>query len=550
MKKIFKKIISIELIVLFFIISIVPSYAALNSDMIIWEEYWRKKNNVTRIEQAINRNFSYAKKEIEKKIINTNDIKIERIAGVDRFETAQKVAEKVMSLGGKTDRYGLVNGYKFPDAMAGGVLCGIEKMPMLLTDGRSIPNGYEHKKAIVFGGKEVVNIDESKILERFAGADRFETALKVARKLNKIKDKSSGKKGANLVDGFDFKGSMKAISNSIEHNRPLIFADTVRMEIPKSVVDFIKEFNELPFFVELDAGKFENFKNLIMDLRMEDLIEWAQAERITEEEYLKYRYPITTLFDLLNKEQETIIIVSSHDFADGLSASGLIGVLKNAGMVIVGKRIDVVQRCIIRNSNLKNVYIIGGEKAVSSKIERDVKNIILEMKGIDIAKNKKEAAKNKPLANSILNKLSRKEKISYYGWHLNQEQIEYADKRAREVINEIIEAEMTDIEKVEEITKWIYENTEPDSNQSNEIYKKTHADTSWAVFKKGKAACSGYVRAFKLLGAYAGLKVEIINEDKWKHQWNRIYLADEERWIEADAQINDIFKVHPINALE
>ena len=67
MKKIFKKIISIELIVLFFIISIVPSYAALNSDMIIWEEYWRKKNNVTRIEQAINRNFSYAKKEIEKK---------------------------------------------------------------------------------------------------------------------------------------------------------------------------------------------------------------------------------------------------------------------------------------------------------------------------------------------------------------------------------------------------------------------------------------------------------------------------------------------------
>ena len=70
-----------------------------------------------------------------------------------------------MSLGGKTDRYGLVNGYKFPDAMAGGVLCGIEKMPMLLTDGRSIPNGYEHKKAIVFGGKEVVNIDEFKILE-------------------------------------------------------------------------------------------------------------------------------------------------------------------------------------------------------------------------------------------------------------------------------------------------------------------------------------------------------------------------------------------------
>ncbi|MGY3724484.1 transglutaminase domain-containing protein, partial [Granulicatella balaenopterae] len=126
---------------------------------------------------------------------------------------------------------------------------------------------------------------------------------------------------------------------------------------------------------------------------------------------------------------------------------------------------------------------------------------------------------------------------SLFGWNLTSDQVAYTDAEARRISNKIITSEMSDREKCKVITAWIFGNTYKDDNQGTEIYKKTHADTSWAVFKNHKAACSGYVRAFKLLGKYAGLKVEIVNEDQWAHQWNRVYLADEGKWIACDSQI-------------
>lgn len=132
--------------------------------------------------------------------------------------------------------------------------------------------------------------------------------------------------------------------------------------------------------------------------------------------------------------------------------------------------------------------------------------------------------------------ISNKESISLYGRNLTQDEIEFTDNEARRIAKEIINSNMTDREKAREITKWIFANTIKDHRQSTEIYKKTHADTAWAVFKKGRAACSGYVRAFKLLGKYAGLNVKIVNEDLWQHQWNRVYLADEGKWIDCDSQ--------------
>ncbi len=129
---------------------------------------------------------------------------------------------------------------------------------------------------------------------------------------------------------------------------------------------------------------------------------------------------------------------------------------------------------------------------------------------------------------------------SLYGWDLTSEQVAYTDAEARRINNEIITSGMSDREKAKVITAWIFGNTFKDFEQGTEIYKKSHANTAWAVFKNHKAACSGYVRAFKLLGKYAGLKVEIVNENKWTHQWNRVYLADEGKWIECDTQLRQV----------
>lgn len=41
--------------------------------------------------------------------------KVVRIAGKDRFETAEKIAEKVIESGGNSEEYALANGLNFPD---------------------------------------------------------------------------------------------------------------------------------------------------------------------------------------------------------------------------------------------------------------------------------------------------------------------------------------------------------------------------------------------------------------------------------------------------
>ena len=53
--------------------------------------------------------------------------KVVRIAGKDRFETAEKVIE----LGGNANEYALANGLNFPDALSGGAYCGKFKLPLL-----------------------------------------------------------------------------------------------------------------------------------------------------------------------------------------------------------------------------------------------------------------------------------------------------------------------------------------------------------------------------------------------------------------------------------
>ena len=104
--------------------------------------------------------------------------KVIRIAGKDRFETAEKIAEKVIELGGNANEYALANGLNFPDALSGGAYCGKFKLPLLLTDGKSVPEKFRDKPVTVFGGEGVVNPEGINLKKRLAGKDRFERLLK------------------------------------------------------------------------------------------------------------------------------------------------------------------------------------------------------------------------------------------------------------------------------------------------------------------------------------------------------------------------------------
>ena len=104
----------------------------------------------------------------------------------------------------------------------------------------------------------------------------------------------------------------------------------------------------------------------------------------------------------------TVILVNGdNSLADGLSASGLSGVL-NAPILLTHKDI-IPSETLSRLSNVKKAYIIGGENAISSKVERQIKNkgiSIKRLKGSDRLKTSyavaKEISEIKPISEIYL----------------------------------------------------------------------------------------------------------------------------------------------------
>ncbi len=61
-------------------------------------------------------------------------IRVERLWGQDRFETAAEIAEALAERCFGSDEFGLADGRKFPDALVGGALLGLRQAPLLLSE--------------------------------------------------------------------------------------------------------------------------------------------------------------------------------------------------------------------------------------------------------------------------------------------------------------------------------------------------------------------------------------------------------------------------------
>lgn len=119
---------------------------------------------------------------------------IERISGVDRYDTARKIALKIQSLkgGGPLPRAVIVSGTRFADAVAVSPLAFRKDLPVLLVNG-DVPSSYtvsglaaiKATQLLVVGGDGVVTPQAVSSLgipsiRIAAGANRYDTAGKLA----------------------------------------------------------------------------------------------------------------------------------------------------------------------------------------------------------------------------------------------------------------------------------------------------------------------------------------------------------------------------------
>ncbi|TYS69896.1 hypothetical protein FZC76_06625 [Sutcliffiella horikoshii] len=116
------------------------------------------------------------------------DIKIDRISGTDRYETAKKIADR---LGSQHDEVVVVNGKNFPDALSIAPYAAMNELPILLVAPDKVPASTKSvlskaSETLVIGGYAAIGKSLEKDFPnhtRISGANRYETAANVIEEL-------------------------------------------------------------------------------------------------------------------------------------------------------------------------------------------------------------------------------------------------------------------------------------------------------------------------------------------------------------------------------
>ncbi|PRX48663.1 putative cell wall binding repeat protein [Prauserella shujinwangii] len=182
----------------------------------------------------------------------------ERIAGANRFETAIRIAERMPT----TNLFFVTTGMNFPDALAAGEYAAqytyyathapdlTDRRPIALlftNDGRmpattaqfADARASEHDRSLLMmtaGGaadRAVRATFPPAVIESFVGANRFETAAVIARRL--YTDPSSGELlawGAGLANGMNFPDALGGTGLLMTYGDPLLLTRATTLDAP------------------------------------------------------------------------------------------------------------------------------------------------------------------------------------------------------------------------------------------------------------------------------------------------------------------------------
>lgn len=139
-------------------------------------------------------------------------LEVERIAGSDRFDTAARIAARLAPNGISTAV--IASGRNFPDALAAAPYAAAAGYPVLLVESASVPRVAEQalrdlgvSETIVVGGTGVISSGVLSKLprpRRISGADRYETAVALARHFSPQGDRyfiATGRDFADAITG-------------------------------------------------------------------------------------------------------------------------------------------------------------------------------------------------------------------------------------------------------------------------------------------------------------------------------------------------------------
>lgn len=295
-----------------------------------------------------------------------NEIKVERIAGNSRYETAVEISKKYFET---APNVVLASGEGYADALVGGSLVSQEKIPMFLTKKTSLPLETKEelirlktKNVYILGGNNTISQSvENQIknmginVKRLSGEDRLATAGMIASERFYLAQKDNpnvamGDRYAG-IDGYNYADALVAgsIIGQIE-NQVYVFPYLKNNEISQG---FAYEFafggyNSIPKNVEVTT-------RIAGENRYETSVEAAEK------------------FEMLTgKKLKTVILVDGMNYPDALAASTVAGKEESTVITTPKDKLNKEAKKFIKNNAIDKVIVIGGENSVGNSVVAEI----------------------------------------------------------------------------------------------------------------------------------------------------------------------------------
>lgn len=225
-------------------------------------------------------------------------LSVARIAGVDRYKTANKIANTMIDKKGASFVF-IVNGGNFADALSISAVAYREKAIILLSDGNSLPGNQLDileglHDIVIVGGESAVSKDLENFLKnqrnnvlRISGNDRFETAFNFAT--FSTQDPKYKNQNVNLepfekifstnvcpifVNGLNFADALSAAPWGANENSAIYL--TPSNTLPDIITENIDVFKNVLFYFRIAGGikavskEVENaLSNIVENLKSE-----------------------------------------------------------------------------------------------------------------------------------------------------------------------------------------------------------------------------------------------------------------------------------------
>lgn len=155
-----------------------------------------------------------------------------RYAGADRYETSVEVAKVLVDMG--ADKVAYASGLNFADALTGSAyLVNHPQYALILTNGKELLAGAPDLGGkIIFGGPNSINIPGLEAATRYAGSDRYETALEITKAFGEFDE-------IILAHGTNYPDALSAVPLAKKLGAPILLTAPTYMK--DSVYDYIQE---------------------------------------------------------------------------------------------------------------------------------------------------------------------------------------------------------------------------------------------------------------------------------------------------------------------